>query len=135
MRTSLALLSLVALNGCATNFQSKPLPADHPASAQAAEAPRAGTQRLIATDELTRQTDAQLARKDLPSPDFQNSGMQQDMGSMKGMDHSKMHGMEMPAASPSGIYTCVMHPEVQQSTPGECPKCGMTLVKKEGLQP
>jgi Cu+-exporting ATPase len=25
------------------------------------------------------------------------------------------------------IYTCPMHPEVQQSTPGDCPKCGMAL--------
>ena len=28
------------------------------------------------------------------------------------------------------VYTCVMHPEVQQSKPGKCPKCGMTLIKK-----
>lgn len=29
------------------------------------------------------------------------------------------------------IYTCPMHPEVQQAGPGKCPKCGMTLVKKQ----
>ncbi|RYY45779.1 MAG: hypothetical protein EOO06_15870, partial [Chitinophagaceae bacterium] len=28
------------------------------------------------------------------------------------------------------VYTCVMHPEVQQDKPGNCPKCGMTLIKK-----
>lgn len=28
------------------------------------------------------------------------------------------------------IYTCPMHPEVQQASPGKCPKCGMALVKK-----
>jgi FtsP/CotA-like multicopper oxidase with cupredoxin domain len=28
------------------------------------------------------------------------------------------------------IYTCPMHPEVQREKPGNCPKCGMTLVKK-----
>jgi CopA family copper-resistance protein len=28
------------------------------------------------------------------------------------------------------IYTCPMHPEVQVAKPGNCPKCGMTLVKK-----
>jgi CopA family copper-resistance protein len=28
------------------------------------------------------------------------------------------------------IYTCPMHPEVKMDRPGNCPKCGMTLVKK-----
>lgn len=32
-----------------------------------------------------------------------------------------------PAASPSGDYTCPMHPEVTQDGPGECPICGMAL--------
>jgi Cu+-exporting ATPase len=33
-------------------------------------------------------------------------------------------------ASGSTIYTCPMHPEVQQDHPGNCPKCGMTLEPK-----
>lgn len=28
------------------------------------------------------------------------------------------------------IYTCPMHPEVQQDKPGKCPICGMILVPK-----
>jgi hypothetical protein len=28
-------------------------------------------------------------------------------------------------------YNCPMHPEVVNDKPGNCPKCGMTLVKKE----
>jgi Cu(I)/Ag(I) efflux system membrane fusion protein/cobalt-zinc-cadmium efflux system membrane fusion protein len=47
-----------------------------------------------------------------------------------------------PTASPTGashadhdhageIYTCPMHPQVVQDTPGTCPICGMDLVKKE----
>ncbi|MFV5699783.1 heavy metal-binding domain-containing protein [Flavobacterium sp. ZT3R17] len=30
----------------------------------------------------------------------------------------------------TGAYTCPMHPEVQSDVPGNCPKCGMALVKK-----
>ncbi len=29
------------------------------------------------------------------------------------------------------IYTCPMHPEVQEKEPGKCPKCGMDLVEKK----
>lgn len=29
------------------------------------------------------------------------------------------------------LYTCPMHPDVQQDKPGSCPKCGMTLVRTE----
>jgi hypothetical protein len=28
-------------------------------------------------------------------------------------------------------YTCTMHPEVRSDKPGDCPKCGMALVKME----
>jgi membrane fusion protein, copper/silver efflux system len=28
-------------------------------------------------------------------------------------------------------YTCSMHPEVVQNSPGKCPKCGMELVAKK----
>ncbi|MEP6897416.1 MAG: heavy metal translocating P-type ATPase [Rhodanobacter sp.] len=38
-----------------------------------------------------------------------------------------------PIPAPAGtIYTCPMHPEVQQIGPGNCPKCGMAL---EPMQP
>lgn len=28
------------------------------------------------------------------------------------------------------IYTCVMHPQIKMDKPGNCPICGMTLIKK-----
>ena len=34
------------------------------------------------------------------------------------------------AQNKSAVYTCPMHPEVQQSAPGACPKCGMKLQPK-----
>jgi len=201
MRTCFALVALTVFTGCATNFEPPPLAADHPASPQAQEAPRTRTRRLIATDELSHKTEMQLARKDVPNPDFQNSAMSHDMSKMPGMDmskqppnapaqapgkmpemdHSKMKEMPAPAASATAsppskeavegemkktsdemkklsdemkaksdnaksdqkksaaskstpaaaVYTCTMHPEVNLPAPGKCPKCGMTLVKKE----
>lgn len=38
---------------------------------------------------------------------------------------------EIQNVSAEVYYTCDMHPEVHNDKPGECPKCGMTLVKKE----
>jgi Cu(I)/Ag(I) efflux system membrane fusion protein len=32
------------------------------------------------------------------------------------------------AAAPGAIYTCPMHPQIRQPTPGRCPICGMELV-------
>lgn len=29
------------------------------------------------------------------------------------------------------VYTCPMHPEVKSDTAGDCPKCGMALVKED----
>ncbi len=34
------------------------------------------------------------------------------------------------SADDSAIYTCPMHPEVEQQGPGSCPKCGMALEPK-----
>jgi Cu+-exporting ATPase len=34
----------------------------------------------------------------------------------------------VPAAAPGALYTCPMHPEIEQQGPGSCPKCGMPLV-------
>ena len=43
----------------------------------------------------------------------------------------KAAGAPTSEASEEAVYTCPMHPEVTSATPGECPKCGMTLIKKE----
>ena len=31
------------------------------------------------------------------------------------------------------LYTCSMHPEIQSNQKGNCPKCGMTLIKKDTM--
>ena len=35
-----------------------------------------------------------------------------------------------PAGRADAIYTCPMHPEIEQVGPGSCPKCGMDLEPK-----
>src|SRR5689334_20716765 len=35
---------------------------------------------------------------------------------------------EYEQEKPKQLYTCVMHPEIVRAEPGQCPKCGMTLV-------
>ncbi|MDX2423053.1 MAG: copper-translocating P-type ATPase [Amphritea sp.] len=45
--------------------------------------------------------------------------------------HQKKQDSEtVEPASDNQIYTCPMHPEVQQDHPGACPKCGMALEPK-----
>lgn len=42
-------------------------------------------------------------------------------------DQAKIEGVSGIQQSDSSLYTCPMHPEVQQAGPGSCPKCGMAL--------
>jgi len=42
---------------------------------------------------------------------------------MSGAEHAHTH----VHGAGDLVYTCPMHPEVQQNHPGSCPKCGMTL--------
>lgn len=50
-------------------------------------------------------------------------------GMMGGMgNQNNQQGQQTVPAGGVGQYTCPMHPEVQSSQPGRCPKCGMNLV-------
>jgi CopA family copper-resistance protein len=45
---------------------------------------------------------------------------------MKGIDMDKKEIKKQPV-----IYTCPMHPEIHAAKPGNCPKCGMKLIKEK----
>ncbi|MHB8709587.1 MAG: heavy metal translocating P-type ATPase [Desulfuromonadales bacterium] len=52
-------------------------------------------------------------------------------------DHCRQKFLSAPAATKPEevppdkvIYTCPMHPEIEQDHPGDCPKCGMALESK-----
>jgi YHS domain-containing protein len=51
--------------------------------------------------------------------------------SMAGDTSKKMCAMAGDTSKVKGCYTCPLHPEVMQKTPGKCPKCGMDLVFKK----
>ncbi len=46
-------------------------------------------------------------------------------------DHHGPAKPAKPAAAPGAIYTCPMHPEIEQVGPGACPNCGMALEPRE----
>lgn len=47
---------------------------------------------------------------------------------LAGPTNAKDEGKPQSAA----LYTCPMHPEIEQDHPGDCPKCGMALEPKAG---
>jgi len=65
------------------------------------------------------------AKKAVPSKKAQPA-KKGDMGDMK--MSSQKAAVETPSSSET--YTCPMHPDIHTSKPGNCPKCGMKLVKE-----
>lgn len=55
-------------------------------------------------------------------------GARIEIEAMKGKEG--LEAMEVKIGTAEAKYTCPMHPEVEQSKPGTCPKCGMNLEKK-----
>jgi hypothetical protein len=48
-------------------------------------------------------------------------------------EETTSHQQKQPSTMP--VYTCPMHPEVQQDHPGQCPKCGMNLIPLQEQPP
>lgn len=42
-------------------------------------------------------------------------------------DHKSCTVHKTKPSAKKGVYTCPMHPEIEQTHPGDCPKCGMAL--------
>lgn len=56
------------------------------------------------------------------------------MSSHKNCCHHTKNKDQSPQIVQEGtIYTCPMHPEIEQIGPGSCPKCGMALEPKDGF--
>ncbi|MBX9893128.1 MAG: efflux RND transporter periplasmic adaptor subunit [Chitinophagaceae bacterium] len=56
----------------------------------------------------------------------------EEMAEMENMNmDSKDGNMSASSAEEKVLYTCSMHPQIIRDKPGDCPICGMHLVKKE----
>lgn len=58
----------------------------------------------------------------------------QSVSDKKEVNQTKVKSTDAETATPLQTdekYTCTMHNEVLSDHPGECPKCGMTLVKQK----
>ena len=55
-------------------------------------------------------------------------GVRVAIEAMKGK--AGLEAIDVKIGTAEAIYTCPMHPEVQQAQPGKCPRCGMNLEKK-----
>ncbi|HEY4289918.1 MAG TPA: efflux RND transporter periplasmic adaptor subunit [Puia sp.] len=55
----------------------------------------------------------------------------QGKGGMEGMAMDSGGMTKGGTAAASDVYTCPMHPQIIRDKPGNCPICGMALVKKE----
>jgi Heavy metal binding domain len=142
MNTSVRIVAapfcLLLLSGCAANFQPPPVSATNPASVNARESVTPAAKPMLGTDAVTQKTNELLAASAPGNPSFELSemqGMHHGMSGMEGMQHEKTGATrtgsgEQPRRGKT-YYTCAMHQQIHQDSPGKCPICGITLIKKE----
>ncbi|MCP1727555.1 Cu(I)/Ag(I) efflux system membrane fusion protein [Natronospira proteinivora] len=56
----------------------------------------------------------------------------EDNGDHDHHDHDHDHDHEHEDGNGDGVWTCPMHPQIEEDEPGRCPICGMDLVQREG---
>jgi CopA family copper-resistance protein len=89
-------------------------------SSKPGNCPKCGM-RLV--KEKSKATPDSKKKMDMPMPKVKK-------GSEQNMQGMQMEGKEKEQTQPA-TYTCVMHPEIHSTKPGNCPKCGMKLVKEK----
>ena len=128
-----ALVAVAAvLVGCAVDLP--PPPVSNPADAHAPEAAIAPLRpTLLATSHTflssasddREQAAKQMGMRKMKHGTSDNGTMRDEMSEIS--DMSK--GAAVPALAET-YYTCPMHAQIKEGKPGNCPICGMTLVKK-----
>ena len=131
---------ILLLLGCAGQIEVEPVSADHPASPDAPEAaPPAPSTTLQQEPGDAPRTESQGSANG--EKEHRGHTINSDPQGAEGDEGNQDRGTDQvgedesrDAAGISITYTCRMHPEVAQTRPGGCPKCGMSLIKKEDLE-
>src|SRR5256885_394598 len=123
---AIAFAALILAIGCSAELIERP-PANDPTSVAAAEAPY--------RPPPSYQPDPLLSPVPPKSAEPPPTGKEQVHSPTATPPGNPPMREEPGGKSPAHhhvVYTCPMHPEVRQSQPGKCPKCGMTLVPAKG---
>ncbi len=101
-----------------------------PASIAYAQMPRPRAILALGSGDLASLRDA-----DVTGP-LTQTGLVMGMAELRhvfatGAFQPDVEDFDAPALRTRTEYTCPMHPEIVQDEPGNCPKCGMTLVVRE----
>ena len=128
----IGVMAALFLGGCAATTPAPRFSAVSPADK---DGPEAGTPPPAPA--LASEPEAQplLPPVDAPKPAAGHEGHSVPAEAPAVREHEG-HSPGVPAApSPADQwYTCPMHPEVRQASPGSCPKCGMTLVRRSAAK-
>ena len=106
---SIVLIALVA--ACVSTKVD--VPRDHPANPAAPVTPIASPPALATTASTGEDTAPAAHLHGAMTPPAPSAG-----------------AAEQSDKAPAEVWTCPMHPEVTKSGPGQCPICGMNLVKR-----
>jgi hypothetical protein len=119
MRIVPLIAALTTLGGCASSYREPAIPADHPASASAAESPPMVRSRTLEI----------AADKPAPPPPPPAVSIEKTAGGEPGPGGAT----PVRAGDAATVYTCPMHPEVTSDRPDQrCPKCKMKLKPSVG---
>lgn len=110
-RPAFCLAASAILVGCVAR-PLPPLTSAHPASPAAAEVPAPPPSATLTADEGLSVDDTGPDRAEMPTA------------------HGAHGTSAATAPGAAGPYVCPMHPDVQTTQPGRCPKCGMELVPR-----